>query len=86
MYTSLGMEAKTTGVSTSAIKDRGSLYWLVCGLACTVIALGAALTYSDKIAPMIAFVEFAGLSLLIWLIGRAYRSVVSGRSVPGPAR
>jgi hypothetical protein len=56
------------------------LYWFGCGLACGVLGLGGVMAYSVSPGdnPMGIFIFFVVAAVLVWLVGRACRYVLSG--------
>jgi uncharacterized membrane-anchored protein len=51
------------------------LYWLGCGLAIVVTAVGAVIAHDTGLGFFVAALVIAAL---IWLVGRACRYVLSG--------
>ena len=54
------------------------LYWFGCGLACGVLGLGGVMANTDKMLGMPFFVTAIVAAVLVWLVGRACRYVLSG--------
>lgn len=55
------------------------LYWFCCIISGLVVAIGAAIGYSEpKAQPLVVAVIAGAIALVVWLIGRAIRYVLAG--------
>jgi hypothetical protein len=54
------------------------LYWLGCGLACAILALGGVMAYGDNRLGVTFFIVSVVAAVLAWLVGRACRYVLAG--------
>ena len=60
------------------------LYWLGCGLAVLVGGLGTIPVLRSDAAPGLGLFVYLGISLLIWLLGRAALHFLAASEKPRP--